>query len=119
MCGFVSLKTSGAGFRCWKAVRKYRDRTGTRMSTTRKGRLGHGAPLQRLHRMLAAQGGRCAICASDMGTEWQVDHDHATGKVRGLLCSPCNRGLGLFKDAPHLLRSAISYLTKSPGSALR
>jgi hypothetical protein len=43
------------------------------------------------------QGGRCAICQvtqEEMGERLAVDHEHATGKVRGLLCRPCNKSLG-------------------------
>jgi hypothetical protein len=66
--------------------------------------------------MLAAQGGRCAICRtdkpmpSDEDRRWHVDHCHATHRVRGLLCNSCNLGLGKFKDDPTLIRVAIAYL---------
>lgn len=68
--------------------------------------------------MLAAQGGVCAICrASHPGqkdnSSWAVDHDHATGKVRGLLCHACNLGLGMLKDSPEVLTKALAYLTAS------
>lgn len=67
--------------------------------------------------MLADQGGCCAICgaAPDGNTRYAklgVDHDHATGKVRGLLCDQCNRGIGAFKDDPTRLRAAAQYLER-------
>lgn len=68
--------------------------------------------------MLAAQGGGCAVCGTpDVGGRWDstafhVDHDHATGVVRGLLCLGCNRGLGYFNDNPEKLRLAALYLER-------
>jgi hypothetical protein len=58
------------------------------------------------------QGGVCAICGSvsKSGRKLAVDHNHATGKVRGLLCLKCNVALGLMSDNPDLLISAVSYL---------
>ncbi len=66
--------------------------------------------------LLEKQGGVCAICLGvcSMGRRLSVDHDHSTGKVRGLLCGGCNVGIGRFKDDPALLRAAITYLAKSP-----
>lgn len=69
--------------------------------------------------MLAEQGGGCAVCGTDQaggsshatGT-FHVDHDHATGQVRGLLCARCNRGVGLFEDKASLFRAAARYLDK-------
>jgi len=60
------------------------------------------------------QDGKCAICKSKISSNRTsrlfVDHCHDTGKVRGLLCSSCNHGLGLFKDSATILKSAIKYL---------
>ena len=58
--------------------------------------------------MLAAQRGVCAICR--VAPAKHVDHDHATGAVRALLCFNCNGGLGQFKDDPYLLQLAVFYV---------
>jgi hypothetical protein len=66
--------------------------------------------------MLESQGGGCAICeSSDPGprkVHFCVDHDHATNKVRQLLCLTCNSGLSMFKDRPELFERARLYLLK-------
>lgn len=56
----------------------------------------------------AAQGGLCAICKKLK--RLVVDHDHATGRIRGLLCTPCNAALGIFGDGKELLKVALQYL---------
>lgn len=68
--------------------------------------------------MLAGQGGGCAICESPTSGDprrprLHVDHCHDTGKVRGLLCSDCNRALGQFKDCPDRLVAAADYIRKA------
>jgi hypothetical protein len=55
------------------------------------------------------QGGQCKICG-DAHDLLYVDHCHTTNDIRGLLCQPCNSGLGMFRDNPSLLSSAINYL---------
>lgn len=64
-----------------------------------------------------AQEDRCAICGEPETQTYRgqvkrlaVDHDHDTGEVRGLLCSQCNRALGMFNDDAGRLRSAVEYL---------
>ncbi len=61
-----------------------------------------------------SQGGVCKICSKpeSSGGYLVVDHCHTTGKVRGLLCHNCNKGLGMFKDQASLLNSAINYLNE-------
>jgi hypothetical protein len=68
--------------------------------------------------MLKAQKGVCAICGNPeeakrhKNQRLAVDHCHTTGKIRGLLCSQCNHGLGSFRDNPDFLAKAISYVMK-------
>lgn len=67
--------------------------------------------------LVAAQNGVCAICkevpqpSQRVKDPWHVDHDHTTGRVRGLLCHFCNRALGCLKDNPQSCLNAASYLT--------
>jgi hypothetical protein len=66
-------------------------------------------------RLTARQGGRCAICRQEpsgrrVESVLHLDHDHATGRVRGMLCGRCNKALGLLRDDPSLVLSLISYL---------
>ncbi len=63
--------------------------------------------------MLREQEGNCAICLDRPAKKLLIDHDHKSGKVRGLLCGNCNTGLGMFKDSPLKLLTAIEYLKKS------
>lgn len=69
-------------------------------------------------RMYAAQGGKCAICQRGKGKSKRlsVDHDHKTGKVRGLLCAACNRWLlgRCARDDVAVLQRAIEYLEHPP-----
>ncbi len=61
----------------------------------------------------AAQNGRCALCLRLPGEDeyrFALDHDHATGETRGVLCPSCNGGLGCFRDDPELLKAALAYL---------
>lgn len=66
-----------------------------------------------LKEMFQKQNNKCAICNDDRNLFIKglaVDHCHKTGKIRGLLCSKCNIGLGQFKDDINLLNKAIKYL---------
>lgn len=99
--------------RC-KAASRARDKR-----AKRSGRLlsQFGITADEYDALLEQQGGGCAICGRDTGDgqnrRLHVDHCHATGKVRGLLCSECNLALGKFQDDPELLRRAVDYLVRS------
>jgi hypothetical protein len=76
----------------------------------------YGLTEERYNEILVSQGGRCAICRIEKcktGRRFAVDHDHGTGKVRGILCSACNIGIGHMQDDPELLRRAADYLETS------
>jgi hypothetical protein len=80
----------------------------------------YGLTLQAYERMLAVQGGVCAICGNPPGTNGgpgigpslSVDHDHATGRIRGLLCHHCNVAIGYLREDPALFDKARSHLAK-------
>ena len=65
---------------------------------------------------LKKQNGQCMICGTTEGggisSTLHVDHNHETGQIRGLLCRPCNTGIGLFKEKIDLLEKAIQYVNK-------
>ncbi len=56
------------------------------------------------------QKGKCAICNKKSKSKMVIDHNHKTGKIRGLLCIQCNSGLGMFRDSRKVLSRAIKYL---------
>lgn len=79
--------------------------------------LGEG-DYQRLYEF---QGGRCAGCrrATGAARRLAVDHHHGTGEVRGLLCKPCNRMLGWYRDDPSTFLRLAQYLTDPPARQWR
>lgn len=89
----------------------YKDR-----ATKRNRLVKYGLTEEAFQALVQIQNGRCGICrlppeeAGITKTTLHVDHDHATGRVRGLLCNNCNTGLGLFRDSIDRLQSACNYL---------
>lgn len=75
----------------------------------------YGLEPEQYQLMLKEQAGVCVICKqpSSDGKRLPVDHEHDSKRVRGLLCSSCNNGLGRFKDNPALLRAAADYLERA------
>lgn len=82
----------------------------------------YGMLLEEYEQQLVAQNGSCAICGQPETEKWGegragfvVDHDHATGENRAILCHSCNVGIGLFKDNSVALRAAADYIEKHRG----
>ncbi len=73
----------------------------------------HGITPEVLITIFENQGEKCPICTSPLVLDNSaIDHNHATGEVRGILCKTCNRALGMFKDSPEILTAAANYLTQ-------
>ena len=75
-----------------------------------------GIDFEEYLRILRGQGDKCAICGKrmlDTDRLFHVDHNHVTGKIRGILCGNCNLGVGNFQDSPDILRNAITYLQEN------
>jgi hypothetical protein len=79
-----------------------------------KSRIGaYGITVNQFNGMLVLQNNACAICKVKfiVKKHRHIDHDHKTGKVRGILCHKCNTSLGHFCDSIQILKSAIEYLS--------
>lgn len=75
----------------------------------------YGITLAFYNELLAKQHGKCAICGGGNGThKLAIDHCHATGRVRGLLCKRCNTAIGMLNDNPDLLLRASDYVRQIP-----
>jgi Recombination endonuclease VII len=114
LCGDVPVRWSQSDgrFVCASSTRKRQHADRER----RRRRLAvYGLSVDDYERMAQAQGQRCAICGGsrsrmDSDGALVVDHNHVTGRIRGLLCTLCNTGLGAMRDDPAILLAAIRYL---------
>jgi hypothetical protein len=71
----------------------------------------YGLTVEQFESMILSQNSRCLIC--DAARKLVVDHCHKTGKIRGLLCNSCNRGIGYLQDNWVLLNKASNYVIKN------
>ena len=96
-------------YRAWSIKKKGYDYVYHRNWYLRK---THGMTNDQVLEMFRDQGEKCAICGErpTQKRNVHIDHDHARKTVRGILCCSCNRGLGLFRDRPEVLRAAAKYL---------
>lgn len=109
------------GLRSWckECVRAYAAEHRLRpKSRNDRFKLQYGITLEEAEDLYHKQEGKCAICGEFKGSLSKsaglyIDHDHESGKVRGLLCNSCNVALGLMKDNPDLLKKAQFYLIEN------
>jgi hypothetical protein len=76
----------------------------------------YGINVEDFDLIFESQGKECAICGEKEsgGRGWQVDHDHASGELRGILCHRCNLALGNFCDNVDVIENAVAYLKAEP-----
>ncbi len=105
--------------RAWAAANPEAARKAQRRNQVRR----YGLTLDDFDSLVARQHNRCAICAmpGDQTTHGvlDVDHDHATGFVRGLICHNCNRAIGMMCDDAERLTAAANYLLRCRLVAVR
>lgn len=97
----VCMHTIGRAYRK-QHIQKARD-------THRK--IRYGITPAEFHLRCRSQENTCPICEQKFTETPHIDHDHTTNEIRGLLCSNCNRGLGLLGDSILVLQNAIQYLS--------
>lgn len=92
---------------------------GKRVSKNIKLKINFGISIEQYEWLVEFQCGRCAICLKPPkeGKVLVPDHDHKSGRLRGLLCPNCNVGIGMLQDSPELLRNAVEYLNQSMADA--
>lgn len=121
-----SANKDGLAYRCKfcdKKARSVHSKTlrGKELTRNRNRKCKYGVSPEQFKEMWDSQEGKCTICSVDLDDSFikqhrtnkaVIDHCHDTGKVRGLLCTKCNKGLGLFNDCHLAVYSAYKYLTK-------
>lgn len=110
---YVNKNESGLRSECKAcnkiSYKKYYEKNSALIQAKRKA-IKYNIDIKHYDELYKKQGGRCLICNIDSEV-LDVDHDHKTGEVRGLLCRSCNLGLGHFKDNKESLKKALEYLS--------
>lgn len=121
---FYNCKTKkdGKSYRCkecdnearkkWKENNPEKAKLSNRKKTLKN---KYGITIEEYNQLLKRQDFQCAICGTktqkhSYQKNFNIDHNHETGEIRGLLCTACNRGIGLLQDNPTILRKAADYL---------
>lgn len=93
-------------------IRKYREEgNGKLRASELHYRKTYGIEFSDFKQMVEDRESKCDICHTQ--TKLVLDHDHTTNKIRGLLCSKCNRALGALGDTPESIQLVLAYLEKS------
>ncbi|MHA1410550.1 MAG: endonuclease VII domain-containing protein [Candidatus Odinarchaeia archaeon] len=113
------------GYTPWnKGVSKYSDKKEAKRKEYRKNEKKYwerkiknkfGVTMEEYDKILREQKEKCAICGKKPKMRLSIDHNHKTGKVRGLLCYNCNAGIGMFREDTSLMKKAIKYMEKYNG----
>lgn len=90
-----------------KKQKEWRQKHPHKVKDTKRRQL-YGISSAEVQLMIDSQSGMCDICQQRPANH--IDHDHSTGKVRAILCGPCNMGLGSFLDNPEIMRRAADYV---------
>lgn len=104
--------TKGMCRRCYKKSRYVSSSTEKETRYKHRLRSVYSMTLKEYNTLKRNQDGKCAICRTEVD-RLEVDHCHTTGQVRGLLCGPCNRGIGMLQDSVEVLKSAARYLEET------
>lgn len=101
LCGDVPLVLYRKSYLCGEKIQKKKAAFFTDDRVMETG-------LTRAESKKLRKGRKCCICG--VRKKLHIDHNHDTGKIRGVLCSQCNTGIGMLKESPAILGSAIQYL---------
>jgi len=105
----VKIKRHAKGWRCKIAAKQWKRSSNT--ITGRNGSPDYKITRSELENLKRRQGDACAICRRVSPNGLRIDHDHQTGRIRGLLCHRCNIGLGCLGENPAVLERALQYLS--------
>lgn len=109
----VGRYTNGHCKECTREYKRKKYKENPDYRRDMKIRWRYGITVEDYNRLFKEQNGSCAICGvhqSQLPQRLDIDHDHSSKKVRGLLCRRCNRAIGEFKDNVEILSKAIEYL---------
>jgi len=99
-----------------KAKKKYREQNERRRENGYRRayhvKKKYGLTMEQVDAIILLQSGTCAICPTSVTRNSHIDHDHISGKVRGVLCGRCNPAIGKMQDDPARLRRAADYIEK-------